>query len=77
MFCAVSLQHHMPWGFDLCQRCADFRKGEKEGGDRQGRGRRGGKGKVKREKKLFLEKFVRSVECDGNGRGREEECFHF
>lgn len=71
------VQYHMLWGFDLCQRRTDFRKGEKEGGDRQGRGRRGVKGKVKREKKLFLEKCVRSVGCDATGRGREEECFRF
>lgn len=34
-------------------------------------------GEVNREKKLFLEKFVRSVEYDGTGRGRGEECFRF
>lgn len=48
-------------------------KGEEGGWDVGG----GVKGKVKREKKLFLEKCVRSVECDATGRGRGEECFRF
>lgn len=79
MFYAVSLQHHMPWGFDLCQHCTDFRKGEKEGGDGQGRGRRreGGEGEGKKREEAVLEKCVRSVEYDATGRGRGEECFCF